>query len=412
MLHALLLFWLAAPFTPQHAAQLRAKILAALFVPQPLPGIDAKSYGTFEPMAGVVAERITYATEYNLRAPAILYMPKNKPRGKMPALIVVNGHGGDKYSWYSFYSGMLYAQAGAAVLTYDAIGEGERNIQHKSGTRAHDHYVAPDEMGQRMGGLMMTDLRQAVSYLSSRPEVDPRRIAAMGYSMGSFVVALTCAVETRLHACVEVGGGDLDGEGGMWESRGKSMCQGIPYFTLRFLGDRPAVLYALQAEHGHTLIYNGSADTVVKIPEHYLDFFADMRKRTLALLGSSPAAKNIFDYDFYPNTSHRPYFVTKPVALWLNRQLHFPNWTDAQIEAMPVTHIIDWAKANDVAMDRGYISEEREGGTPALGTGIPGVPREELNVLPRDEWEKVKDTMILESWLADAKKQVTDGSRK
>ena len=66
-------------------------------------------------------------------------------------------------------------------------------------------------MDRRMGGLMMTDVMQAVSYLSQRPEVDPDRICAMGYSMGSFVLSLAGAVETRLHAVVLVGGGNLDG---------------------------------------------------------------------------------------------------------------------------------------------------------------------------------------------------------
>jgi hypothetical protein len=100
-----------------------------------------------------------------------------------------------------------------------------------------------------MGGLMMTEVMQAVSYLTSRPEVDGRRIAAMGYSMGSFVLSLACAVETRLHACVLVGGGNLDGPGGVWE-HGKPMCQGIPYQSLLFFGDRPAVIYALRRDCG------------------------------------------------------------------------------------------------------------------------------------------------------------------
>jgi len=49
----------------------------------------------------------------------------------MPGLIVVNGHGGDKYSWYAFYAGILYARAGTVVVTYDPIGEGERNAGRK-----------------------------------------------------------------------------------------------------------------------------------------------------------------------------------------------------------------------------------------------------------------------------------------
>src|SRR5207244_13281398 len=63
----------------------------------------------------------------------------------------------------------------------------------------------------------------------------------LGYSMGSFVLGLTCAVETRLNACVLVGGGNLDGEGGYWDTSSKTMCQAIPYQSLKFLGDRGAV---------------------------------------------------------------------------------------------------------------------------------------------------------------------------
>ena len=196
----------------------REQIEATLFVPSPLPKLDPESYGEFEVAAGVIAERVSYATDYGLRVPAIVYRPKVLPKGNVPGLIVVNGHGGDKYSWYAFYSGILYARAGAVVVTYDPIGEGERNAERKNGTRQHDRNVDPPEMGRRMGGLMITDVMQAVSYLSQRQDVDAKRLAAMGYSMGSFVLGLACAVETRLNACVLAGGGNLDGEGGYWDS--------------------------------------------------------------------------------------------------------------------------------------------------------------------------------------------------
>ena len=70
-------------------------------------------------------------------------------------MVVVNGHGGDKYSWYALYTGILYARAGAVVVTYDPIGEGERNLERQDGSRQHDRTVDPPEMGRRMGGLMM-----------------------------------------------------------------------------------------------------------------------------------------------------------------------------------------------------------------------------------------------------------------
>lgn len=333
-----------------------------------------------------------------MRVPAIVYSPE-ADGGKRPAIIVVNGHGGDKYCWYAFYSGMLYAQAGAVVLTYDPIGEGERNRERKSGTRAHDARVEPREMGQRLGGLMMTDLMQAVSYLSQRSDVDPKRITAFGYSMGSFVLALGGAVDERLHACVLVGGGNLDGADGIWD-KSKPMCQGIPYQSLAFLGDRAAAIYALR---GPTLVVNGLEDTVVAIPTNGKPFFEDLRARTARLLATKD---NLFETRFVANVSHRPFFVTKPVALWLEQQIDFPNWTPQTIRKMKETHISAWAAEQNVAMDRGYSSEHREGGTLALGTGIPGLSRADLSVLPRDEWEQRKDSFIYEAWVREAKSRV------
>jgi hypothetical protein len=66
-----LLTMAAAPLTAQMsdatAKQLREKIRAALFVPEPLPDLDAKNFGSFIVEPGVVAERVTYATEYGAK---------------------------------------------------------------------------------------------------------------------------------------------------------------------------------------------------------------------------------------------------------------------------------------------------------------------------------------------------------
>jgi dienelactone hydrolase len=387
------------------AADTRQRIASTLFVSDPLPALAPESYGSFEPAPGVVAERISYGTEFGMRIPAILYRPAKATVGTAPGLIVVNGHGGDKYSWYAFYAGILYASAGAVVVTYDPIGEGERNAQRKSGTRQHDRNVPPPEMARRMSGLMITDVMQAVSYLSQRPEVDSKRIAAMGYSMGSFVLSLACAIETRLNSCVLVGGGNLDGPGGYWDSSGKNMCQSIPYQSLMFLGDRGAAIYDLHASRGGTFIFNGSDDTVVAMPEKGAAFFEDLRKRTIALHGSD---KNVFDFGFEPGAGHRPYFLTRPAALWLERRLHFPNWTADEIAKMPETHISEWAQQQNVFVDRLYATELREGGTRALGTGVPGIARESLNALPPDRWEREKDRFVYETWIAKAKALVME----
>ena len=371
-------------------------------MPDPLPALNAVTHRRFEPAPGVAAEAVTYATQFGTRVPAILYLPSPQPKaaaGRIPALIIVNGHGGDKYSWYSYYSGILYARAGAAVLTYDQAGEGERNSERKSGTRAHDRLKGDDVLARHLAGLMITDVMQAVSYLSSRPEVDAGRIGAAGYSLGSFVLAMTGAVEPRLKACVLVGGGNLDGVNGYWDFS-KPMCQGLPYRSLRFLGDRGAVIYALHASRGPTLIYNGLSDTVVAMDKYGEPFFADLRQRTIDLYGR---ADGVFDTGFVAQASHRPYFITQPVALWLEQHLDMPNWTAESIAAMPTTHIAEWAQKYNIPMDKLYATEDREGGTPALADNIPGFQREDLSVFTPEQWRSHKRELIFETWVDAAR---------
>jgi hypothetical protein len=234
--------------------------------------------------------------------------------------------------------------------------------------------------------------------------VDAKRLAALGYSMGSFVLGITCAVETRLNSCVLAGGGNLDGPGGYWDSSSKKMCQAIPYQSLMFLGDRGAVLYDLHAARGATFILNGSADDVVSADKMGASFFEDLRKRTIALHGSD---QNVFNFAFVPGGGHRPYFVTRAAALWLEKHLGFPNWTPESIAGMRETHISEWAEKNHVAIDKLYATELREGGTRALGTGIPAVAHDLLNSLPLDRWERDKDKYVYETWLKEARARLT-----
>ncbi len=92
-----------------------------------------------------------------------------------------------------------------------------------------------------------------------------------------------------------------------------------------------------------------------------------------------------------------PYFLTRPAAAWLEKQLGFPNWTPASVAGMPDTHILEWAEKNHVAMDKLYATELREGGTRALGTNIPGVAHDLLNALPEDRWQREKEKYVYET---------------
>jgi hypothetical protein len=155
---------------------------------------------------------------------------------------------------------------------------------------------------------------------------------------------------------------------------------------------------------GPTLVFNGLEDTTVQIPVFGEAGFKDLRQRVMAMRGS---AKGVFETGFVAGAAHRPYFVTRPVALWLEKHLDFPNWTEASIHTMPETHIGGWARANRVELDPLYANEQREGGTRALGQGVPGLSRPDLSVFTPEEWEKRKDRLIHESWVKEAKARLT-----
>jgi dienelactone hydrolase len=217
----------SVPASDEQFARWRELTKSALFFPKTMSPVAAHDFGSFAPMPGVVAHRITYGTQFGMRVSAIVYHPDHAS-GKVPAVIVVAGHGGSKSTWYEVYAGLLYASAGAVVVTFDPIGEEERNSEHVTDARAHDTVLPGLESPARMGGLMIGDVIGAVSYAASLPEVDPKRIAVLGYSMGSFHAALAAGLDPRIRALVLSGGGDLDGNGGSWDSSTKIMCQGRP----------------------------------------------------------------------------------------------------------------------------------------------------------------------------------------
>jgi dienelactone hydrolase len=390
----------------------RAEIRKQLFIPAVLPGLNAIVWSTFAPTTGVLADRVTYATADGMIVPAIVYRPDPATahwKGKLPGIVIVNGHGSDKFGWYAFYSGMLFAKAGAMVVTYDPIGEGERNEKKISRVGSHDTWVSPPaglartDWGQRLAGLMQVDVMQAVSYLAARPEVDAKRIAIAGYSMGGFIVGITGAIDTRIHAVLISGGGVYDGPGGYFDSN-PLPCQMPPYKALLPLGDRGAVLYALNAERGPLLVMNGSNDTVMDMAHHLPDWFDAVRNRTLALVGpDSHAARNVFTTIVYPGISHRPSWVDRQGVAWLNTQIHFAVWDAQTIAAEPTTHVGEWIKANNVDLAAGFNREDREAGLNALGTGFLGIKRDDLMALSEDEWLREKDRLTYEAWAAKTK---------
>ena len=392
--------------TPAQLDHYRTQITHALFIDNPLPALDPQTFGSSNPTKDVRIERVSFATQYGMRVPAIVYVPTHI-KTHAPAMVIVAGHGGDKTSWYEIYAGLLYAKAGAIVLTYDPIGEDERNISRATGTRAHDAPIPGLNPPARVGGLMIEDVLQALRYIAQRKDVDPARIALLGYSMGSFHAALAAAItQTPLRALVLSAGGNLDGPNQYWDSGNKINCQSGPYKQLLFLEDRGATLYALRSQSGPTLIMNGAQDGLITKFNAQEPWFDDLRQRIVAITGSRA---NLPETIFYPDAGHRPSWVDRDAILWLNHQLLFPNWADSTVRAFTTTTAHAWSTRAGTPIATAYDNALQEGGVPIPDLNIPGIPRAELQAIPEAEWHQHRDQYTLEGWTAHALATETPG---
>jgi hypothetical protein len=143
---------------------------------------------------------------------------------------------------------------------------------------------------------------------------------------------------------------------------------------------------------------NGMADSLVAAPHHFQSFFADLNARVAALAG--PGVPPI-DTVFYPGVGHRPSWVNRDAAEWLNARLHFPRWRNVSLDSLGETHIAAWAAATGATINKGYEVETKEGGIEAVGRDFPAPTLDQLQAVPFAEWDAHKDEYI---WQALARK--------
>ena len=119
----------------QRSAILRQHVRTALTLPTervPLePVIHRERRGE-----GYLVQSVSYASEPGSRITALLYLPESGLPA--PAVVIALGHGASKSALYGQYAGQLYAKMGFVCLVPDTIGEEERHVNGRMGTRAHD----------------------------------------------------------------------------------------------------------------------------------------------------------------------------------------------------------------------------------------------------------------------------------
>jgi fermentation-respiration switch protein FrsA (DUF1100 family) len=140
----------------------------------------------------VKTERASFTSE-GLKIVGDLRIPGDSPfedGGKLPALALTGPLSGVKDQVVGNYAEKLIDE-GFVTLAFD-----HRNFGDSEGEpRQHE-----DSAGK------LADLRDAVGYLASRPEVDPDRIAVVGVCLGGGYAVRAGAFDPRVRAIAGVGG--------------------------------------------------------------------------------------------------------------------------------------------------------------------------------------------------------------
>jgi uncharacterized protein len=167
----------------------------------------AMSPGSREVRSEIVSERslpggrrIALVLEDGERIPALLLLP-DSPR-PVPAALLLHGLTSHKEQMAESVGRALLAE-GVASLAIDLPLHGERE-----GSLESLDVGNPLELVRRWR-LAIDDCGLALRWLAAQRDVEPDRLAIVGYSLGSYVGAVVAAGRAEVRALVVAAGGDL-----------------------------------------------------------------------------------------------------------------------------------------------------------------------------------------------------------
>lgn len=135
-------------------------------------------------------EKIRFLSD-GLKLAGIVEAPSDlKPGERRPAFIVLHGFGGNKDGHGQVVVAKQLTGWGYIMLRIDFRGCGD----------------SEGERGRIICLDQVADTRNALSYLATRPEVDPERIALVGSSFGAAVAVFTGGADRRVAAVISCGG--------------------------------------------------------------------------------------------------------------------------------------------------------------------------------------------------------------
>jgi len=192
------------------AAELRGKLLECLGGPWPEPCELRPQVRESTQKEGYRLLSVSYEVEPGDRVPAYLLIPDGvTPARPAPAIAVWHQHNGAYHLGKvepaglagspMHHTGVALAKEGYVVLCPDALCFGERQSKHlRGGDFERFEFLRYVVAGKCMAWKNILDMRRAVDYLCSRPEVVKERIGCYGHSMGSTHTWLVGPWEPRL----------------------------------------------------------------------------------------------------------------------------------------------------------------------------------------------------------------------
>ena len=135
-------------------------------------------------------EKIRFQSD-GLNLSGIVETPPDLKQGeRRPAFIVLHGFGGNKDGHGQIVVARQFTEWGYVTLRIDFRGCGD----------------SEGERGRIICLDQVADTRNALSYLATRPAVDPERIALVGSSFGAAVAVFTGGADRRVAAVISCGG--------------------------------------------------------------------------------------------------------------------------------------------------------------------------------------------------------------
>ncbi len=159
--------------------------------------LDTRTVDSWE-SDGAIFENIVFTTQSGERVPGDLAIPTDRAK-RCPAVILLHGLGATRDRWWDEDRQALpdsLLAAGIAVLTIDLALHGARS--------ARNDYQNPvfltmgDSLFVKSRDMVIQstiDARRALDYLKTRREIDPGKIAVVGYSMGASIAFRLAALE-------------------------------------------------------------------------------------------------------------------------------------------------------------------------------------------------------------------------